>query len=199
VSYGVLESNTAQIGPVGVLESSGVLSGAEDSPRPVFEGVSDLGQIGTGPSLVFVDSLHGPFINLDWVGDIEKNDSDKSNTPIEIVQSKPIQVPTPSVRRQFKTPAGRTDLPSVRKFRALHSRSSSARPQPGATPLTTSTKPTAKSSANPTAKSSIKSGYKASQKPPETPKPAEQEAKQVAETVPSPAPLTAKDKEKTDS
>ena len=90
VLEGVLESNKAQTRFVGVVESSGVLFEAEDSPGPVCEGVSDLSQTGTGPSLVFVDSLHDPFINLDRIGDIEKNDNDESDTPIEIVQTKPI-------------------------------------------------------------------------------------------------------------
>jgi len=47
VLEGFLESDTAQIGSVCVLESSGVLSEAEDSSGPVSEGVSDLGQIRT--------------------------------------------------------------------------------------------------------------------------------------------------------
>jgi len=41
---GVRESDTAQTGSLGVLESSGILSGAEDSPGPASKGVSDLGQ-----------------------------------------------------------------------------------------------------------------------------------------------------------
>ena len=42
VSEGVFESDTAQTRFVAVLESSGVLSEAEDSPGPVCEGVSYL-------------------------------------------------------------------------------------------------------------------------------------------------------------
>ena len=85
VSEGVLESDTAQTRSVDVLESSGVLSRAKDSPGPVSKDVSDLGQTGTGPSPIFVESLHDPSVNLDRVGDIEKNDGDGSDTLIEII------------------------------------------------------------------------------------------------------------------
>jgi len=88
---------------------------SEIGPEPV----PDLDEAGTEPSPVFVESLHDPFINLDQIGAIEKNDSYESDTPIEIIQTKPIQVPTPSARRWFKTPAGTTYLPLICKIQIL--------------------------------------------------------------------------------
>jgi len=107
------------------------------------------------------------------------------------------------LKRRFKTPAGRTDMPIVRKLMALRSGTSSASPQPVASPYPTSKKTFTKASTKPSAKhlakSSIKSTCKPSHKLPKIPKfadPSEQEAIQVVGIVLSTAPPSAKDIEK---
>ena len=85
-----------------------------------LEPVPDLDEVGIEPSSVFKDSLDVPFDNLYWVANINKNEG--SNTPVVIIQTKPVQIPQTGEgqrRKQFKTPADRTDLPLVRKFRSL--------------------------------------------------------------------------------
>jgi len=133
VSESVLESCEVQSGSDIVFEPSGVLSGVEDSPGPVFNSVSGLGETGTGPepipdlgeartepSLIFEESLDDPFDNLDQIADIDKDEG--SDTLIKIVQTKPVQILQTGEgqrRRRFKTLAGRTDLLLVHKFRSL--------------------------------------------------------------------------------
>jgi len=58
--------------------------------------------------------------NFDRVVDIDKDEV--SDTPIEIFQTKPIQILQTGEgqrRRQFKTPAGQIDLSLVHKFISL--------------------------------------------------------------------------------
>ena len=86
--------NLAQIGYKGVLESSGALSGGDACSSLVPIGVPDLGKNGTGPKPISepgearagptpVEPLNDPFVNLDRVEDIAKEDSPRS--PIEII------------------------------------------------------------------------------------------------------------------
>jgi len=185
--------------------------GGDAYSSPVPRGIPDLGNSGTGPepvsesreagvgpAPVFVEPLGDPFVNLDWLEDVAEEDS--LGSPIEIIQTKPIQLPNPSVekpKRCIKTPAGRIDLPLVRRFKALRSGASLASPQPVASPSPTSTQTSIKPSAKPSTKSSTKFTREPSHKSPKTPKyvgPSEHEDTQVEETVLSPAPPSAKDK-----
>ena len=123
---GVLEPCEVQTGSEGVLESSEALFGSKDSPGPMSEGVCAIDVEQSGPkhssatseaqtrlAPVFLERLEDPFIHLDRVGDLEEGDSPGSNSPIEIVQPMPIQIPKPSEGqsiRRFKTFVGRTNL-----------------------------------------------------------------------------------------
>jgi len=96
--------------------------------------------------------LDDPFINLDRVGDLKEGDGLGSNTPIEIIQNKPIQIPQTGEgqrRCRFKTFAGRTDLPFVCKLISIRSVSSSSPSQPPATTPKISTKPSTNKLRNP--------------------------------------------------
>ena len=101
VSDGVFESDEAQTGLEVVLELSGVLSGAEDSPDPMSKGVSGLGETEIGPEpipdlsearteppLVFEDKWDDSF---DRVADIEADE--EYDILVVIVQPKSVKTP----------------------------------------------------------------------------------------------------------
>jgi len=112
-------------------------------PEPVL----DLGEARTVPSPVFKESLNDPFDNLYQVADIDNDE--RSDHPVEIVQTKSVQIPQTGEgqrRKQLKTSAGRTDLPLVRKFKSLQSKSSSSPSPPADKTQKTFTEPSRKSS-----------------------------------------------------
>ena len=115
---------------------------------------------------------------------------EEPETPIEIVPTKPVEIPQTSEgprKRRIKVPAGRTDLPLVRKIKAMQSKASTSPSQPKS--------PTPKS----TPKPCRKSFRLASQSTPRTSQPAgpsEQQPTLIEEIVPSPESSPVREKRK---
>jgi len=122
-SEGVFESGS-DFGGLGTeFQSSADVSGFETGAEPV----SDMGKAEIEPSSVFEDFLGTVFDNLDQVADIDLDE--EPQTPIEITQSKPIQIPKSGEghrTRHFKTPAGRIDLPLVYNLMGMQAKLSTS-------------------------------------------------------------------------
>jgi len=112
-SEGIFESGL-EIGDLGIeFESVPDLGGFETGAEPVTE----VGQGETEPSPVFEDFLRSSFNNLDRVADVESDE--EPQTPIEIIQTKPVQLP-PIWRgppnKAFQNTCGKNRSPARSKF-----------------------------------------------------------------------------------
>jgi len=88
------------------------------------EPVPEFGEVGVEPPPIFEENMDASF---DKVADFERDE--EVDTPVVIVQPKTIRLPQPGEgqkRKWIKTPAGRTDLPLVRQFRAMQAKASSS-------------------------------------------------------------------------
>ena len=92
----VVEQPRSEGVSVSGLEFGGFRTGSEPVPdlgrfETGPEHVSDVGKAEPEPSPVFENFLGTSFDNLDWVADINLDEGPQ--TPIEIIQTKPLQIP----------------------------------------------------------------------------------------------------------
>jgi len=128
---------------------------------------SDVCQGKTEPSPVFKYFVGSSFDNLDRVADVESDEEQQA--PIDIIQTKPIQIPQFGEGhriKRVKTPAGRADVPLVRKLLGMQAKSSTFPSQ--------SKSSSPKSTAKPSRKS-FRLASKSTSKLPKSAKPSEQE------------------------
>jgi len=126
-----------------------------------------VGQDETESSQVFENFVGSSFDNLDRVADVESDE--KPQTPIEIIQTKPIQIPQSEEGHRTKrveTPAGRTDLPLVCKLLGMQAKLSTSPSQAKSSSPKSTTKPSRKS---------FRLASQSTSKLPKSAKPSEQE------------------------
>jgi len=154
----VLGPNEAHIEVVDVLDESSASEGDFDSVRVEIgsEPVSEQGEFGTGPEpipefgeigveppLIFKEDVNDTF---DRVANFEKEE--EVEISILAVQPSTLKVSQPSEgqkKKRIKTPAGRTDLPLVRQFKAMQAKASTSPSQPKSAKPKSTPKPSRKS------------------------------------------------------
>jgi len=159
-SKAVLGPNEADFDVVDVLDESSPSENDGDSdtvrietePEPISkmgdlgigpEPVPEVGEVGVEPPPLIEKNVD---VSFDKVADFERDE--EIDTPVVIVQPKPIRLPQPGEgpkRKRIKILAGRTNLPLVRQFWAMQAKATSSPSQPQSTKPKPLVKPTRKS------------------------------------------------------